>query len=249
MLNDMTYPRIDITGGPGRPPGRTVRRPFLVIALLAFAAFIVVPWLASFATDWLWFQEIHFESVFLKSLVARATLFVATGAVAFAFLYGNARWATRGSGIPAVFVSHTGARVDFSAIIPRLLLLGSLLAAFFMAVIASASWMTILMALNGTAVGETDPMLGRDVGFYLFRLPAISGVLSSLVVLTVLSLISSALLYVSRGQISRPTRSISADAPASRHLGALVILLLVVFAVQLWFVDASSLLYSSTCST
>ncbi len=246
MLNDMTYPRIDITGGPGRPPGRTVRRPFLVIALLAFAAFIVVPWLASFATDWLWFQEIHFESVFLKSLVARATLFVATGAVAFAFLYGNARWATRGSGIPAVFVSHTGARVDFSAIIPRLLLLGSLLAAFFMAVIASASWMTILMALNGTAVGETDPMLGRDVGFYLFRLPAISGVLSSLVVLTVLSLISSALLYVSRGQISRPTRSISADAPASRHLGALVILLLVVFAVQLWFVDASSLLYSST---
>ena len=246
MLNDMTYPRIDITGGPGRSAAPKVRRPFLVIAAIAFAAFFVVPWLASFATDWLWFQEIHFESVFLKSLVARATLFVVSGAFAFAFLYGNARWATRGSGVPAVFMSRSGVRVDFSSVVPRVLLYSSLLIAFFMAIVASASWMTVLMAFNGTAVGETDPMLGRDIGFYLFRLPAIAGVLSSLVVLTVLSLVSSALLYVARGQISRPTRSVSVDSDASRHLGALVAALLLVFAVQLWFVDASSLLYSNT---
>jgi uncharacterized membrane protein (UPF0182 family) len=246
MLNDMTYPRIDITGGPGHPPASKVRRPFLVIAAVVFAAFFVVPWLASFATDWLWFQEIHFESVFLKSLVARATLFVVFGTLAFAFLYSNARWATRGGGVPAFFMSRTGVRVDFSALVPRLLLFGSLIVAFFMAIVASASWMTVLMAFNGAAVGETDPMLGRDIGFYLFRLPAISAVLSALVVLTVLSLVSSALLYAARGQISRPTRSVTVDAGASRHLGALVMLMLLVFAVQLWFVDASSLLYSST---
>ena len=241
----MTYPRADITGGPGRLPAPKVRRPFLIIAAIAFAAFVVVPWLASFATDWLWFQEIHFESVFLKSLLARATLFVASGTVAFAFLYMNVRWATRGAG-PAVFVSRGGVRVDFSSVVPRLALFGSLLIALFMAIVASASWMTVLMAFNGAAVGETDPLLGRDIGFYLFKLPAISGVLASLVVLTLISLVSSVALYLARGQIARPTRVVSVDAGASRHIGALLVLLLLAFAVQLWFVDASSLLYSST---
>jgi len=70
-----------------------------VIGIVAalFVALIVVPWLASFATDWLWFKEIGFQSVFATSLVWRIGLFVIGGGFAFAYMYGNVRLARASS--------------------------------------------------------------------------------------------------------------------------------------------------------
>ena len=51
--------------------------------------------LAGLATDWLWFREIHFESVFVTSLGWRVALFAIGALLAFAFVYGNVRLATR----------------------------------------------------------------------------------------------------------------------------------------------------------
>ena len=43
---------------------RSLRRFVLWIVAAIFIALIVVPWLASFFTDWLWFKEIGFQTVF-----------------------------------------------------------------------------------------------------------------------------------------------------------------------------------------
>ena len=48
-----------------------------------------VPALAEFYTDWLWFEDVGYEQVFLKSLGARALLTVLSGVVVFALLGGN----------------------------------------------------------------------------------------------------------------------------------------------------------------
>src|SRR5690242_4919876 len=83
------------------PPRRTHPRRILLAVLAAvFLVVVLIPWLASFATDWLWFKEIHFESVFVTSLVARVMLFVVTALVAFGFVYGNLRLASRGVDLP-----------------------------------------------------------------------------------------------------------------------------------------------------
>src|SRR5207248_1206791 len=83
---------------------------------------VVLPALAGFATDWLWYDEIRFESVFLTSLVARALLFIVTGLVAFAFLYGNIRWSRQRAGrVPTLYVNRVGAApVDLSRVVPGL---------------------------------------------------------------------------------------------------------------------------------
>src|SRR3954469_8195196 len=91
--------------GPGRLPPlpRSLRRVVLSIAALAFIGLIIVPWLATFFTDWLWFKEIGFQTVFATSLVARIALFVIGGAVAFAWFYGNVRFARgAGTGFPVL---------------------------------------------------------------------------------------------------------------------------------------------------
>ena len=231
----------------GPSPASGLRRVILGLAAAAFLAVFVVPWLASVATDWLWFHEVHFESVFTTSLMARATLFVVAAVVAFAFLYTNFWWAQRRFvGVPTLFLNRNGVAVDLTPLVSKLLIVVALFVAFVTGVFASAQWMSVLMALHGVAVGDADPVFGRDIGFYLFRLPTISALLSTFVVLTMLSIAGVLLLYLIRGAVTLPPRRASIEPSASRHVGALVVLLLFGFAVQLWFVDSAALLYSGT---
>ena len=60
--------------------------PILIVLVLLGT---IVPAGAKFYTDWLWFDELGFESVFLRSLSAKATVGIVSGAVAFALLAGN----------------------------------------------------------------------------------------------------------------------------------------------------------------
>jgi uncharacterized membrane protein (UPF0182 family) len=126
------------------------------------------------------------------------------------------------------------------------LLAGAALVAIVAALILSAQWMPALMFLHGVPVGETEPLFGRDIGFYLFQLPAISAALSALVALTLVSLVGTALFYATRGDIAIGPRRIAIETRPARHLGVLLALLFVLFSVQLWFVDSSALLYSTT---
>ena len=244
----MTNPPAIPLRGSSRPTRPSVRKIVLAVLAVAFLTFVVIPWFGSFATDWLWFKEVHFEPVFVTSLVWRSALFVGGAAIAFGFVHGNVRLATADlAGFPALFVDRGGGmRVDISRFVPRLFMGGTLFIAFVAGVSASVMWMTVLMALHGATVGSVDTLFGRDVGFYLFKLPAISALLSTLVALTVISLAGAAIMYGLRGELVLPPRKTSAGPGAARHLGSLLALLFVLFAVRLWIVGASELLYSGT---
>ena len=73
-------------------PLRVPRFSLLVAALVLFTA---IPSFAEFYTDWLWFRELGFEQVFLKSLSAQATTGLAVGAVVLAVLWLNLRLSLR----------------------------------------------------------------------------------------------------------------------------------------------------------
>ena len=246
----MTFPSAGFRPRSEAPLSPRLRRIALGLLAAGFFVFFVMPALAGFATDWLWYEEIRFESVFLTSLIARALLFVVTGVVAFAFLYGNIRWSRQRAGrVPTLYVNRVGAApLDVSRVVPGLLLAGALLVALVTALIASAQWMTVLMALHAVPVGQPDPLFGRDIGFYLFRLPAVSAGLTLLVLLTGLSLLGTGLVYAIGGALVLPPASKRAtvEPRAARHLGALLALLFVLFGIQLWIVDTAALLYSTT---
>jgi uncharacterized membrane protein (UPF0182 family) len=213
-----------------------------------FVALIVIPWLASFATDWLWFKEIGFQSVFVRSLVWRIGLFVGGGAFAFGYFYGNVRVARgTGTGFPVLYVNRgDGVSVDVSRMLTRLFLPAALVLAFLTAVSATASWLDVLKGFNGVPIGTRDPLFGRDISFYLFRLPLISAVLGTLITLTFLSIVAAAVMYWMRNDITLPPRRASAKPRAARHLGALLVFLFVLLGLRLWIVGTASLLYSTT---
>ena len=103
---------------------------------------IVIPWLATFATDWLWFGEIGFRSVFVTSLVWRVALFFLGGAFTFAYFYGNVRIARgTGTGFPVLYVNRgDGVTVDVSRTFTRLFFPIAIVLSFITAISFSAAW-------------------------------------------------------------------------------------------------------------
>jgi len=230
------------------PLPRSLRRFVLAVVATLFIAFAVIPWLASFFTDWLWFKEIGFQTVFATSLISRIGLFILGGAFAFGLFYGNVRLARgSGTGFPVLYINRgDGVSIDISRAFTRLFFPAALFIALLTAISFSASWLTVLKGLNGVALGQRDPLFNRDISFYLFTLPLVSGVLGTLITLTFVSLIATGAMYWLRKDITLPPRRSIAKPRAARHIGVLVALLFVLLAIRLWIVGTSSLLYSTT---
>ena len=62
---------------------------------------------------------------------------------------------------------------------------------------AAEQWRTLLQAVYGTPFGVTDPVFGRDVGYYVFTLPAIELVTGMLFGLLLLALVASCFRFMS----------------------------------------------------
>jgi uncharacterized membrane protein (UPF0182 family) len=74
------------------------RIPRGLLLLLAIAIFAGIPSFAEFYTDWLWYREVGYADVFLKSLSARATTGMVVGGLVFAAAAPPARVRDRDAG-------------------------------------------------------------------------------------------------------------------------------------------------------
>ncbi len=82
---------------PGKA-GRLVRvRGFtwLILGITTLALLSTAGQIVGFYTDWLWFREVRFTSVFVTVLQTQVLLGAVTGAVFFLILYGNVTLARR----------------------------------------------------------------------------------------------------------------------------------------------------------
>jgi uncharacterized membrane protein (UPF0182 family) len=222
---------------------------FVGIAAL-LALILATPSLLGILTDWWWFKEIGFQVVFTQQLTTQGWLFLAVGAVTAAFLYGNLRIAQRGV-VPNPVVVQVGGpaapQLDLTRTLRRLSAPVALVAALLAGLAATPLWETVLQAANGTKFGAVDPVFSRDVGFYVFTLPALSAVLGFLSGITVVTLIGLVFVYFLRTDIIlRPPRHVHIERSAGVHLAALLGLLFLITAVRLWVVDSANLLYSTT---
>lgn len=224
------------------------RAPLLIIVALAAVFFILVPAGSSFLVELWWFREIGYQVVFLKELVARSLLFAGAGVLAFATLHTTLRIAQRGV-VPDPVLVHVGDAappVDVSHAVKRLRFPLAIVLGLLFALGASAQWETVLQWMHRTPFGVTDPVFGRDVGYYVFALPALSLVLGLLSTLAVLALLSTIPVYFFRGDIVIAPRRLRIEPSAGMHLAVLLAISFVLTALRLWFVDSASLLYSTT---
>src|SRR4029077_3366639 len=103
-----------------------------------------------------------------------------------------------------------------------------------------------LQALNRTAFGVSDPVFGREVGYYVFALPAIASLIGMLRGLVIFTLIVSLFLHLLRGRVILPPQRVGLQPPADRHVAALLVGFLLLTAIQIWLVRIPELMYSTT---
>jgi uncharacterized protein len=245
----------------GRTFGRP-RRPRLWL-LLALALVVLVFWplFAGFYTDWLWFQEVGYQTVFSTTLKAKAFFGLLGGALAAALFWLNVRLALKVSeksgraGYTFYIGNQPVAIADAGRTLARLALPISLAVGFFVGARCWAAWETLLQWRYGAAFGETDPIFGYDIAFFFFTLPALEFIAGLLLVLVLALLAAAAVVYVGRAAVSlgagfaaggeRVVGGFSVEPGARAHLLALVAALFLVIAWRT-YLGRPELLFSAS---
>jgi hypothetical protein len=221
---------------------------FFVLALLALL-FFAGPSAVRFYTDWLWFGEVGYQSVFLTMLRAQATLFTVVFATAALWLSFNFRAALTGVGdLRPVFTTREGielplpSRRQLATIVSGVAMVLAIVISLF----ASSRWETWLSWRNAQAFGVADPILGRDAAFYVFTLPFLQLVRGLLQGLVLIAGIGAGLLYFVSGSFSSRVGSVLWIAPAARrHLSLLAAAFLLLLAFGAWLGQAERLVQPS----
>jgi uncharacterized membrane protein (UPF0182 family) len=229
-----------------------MNRRWLILGVLALVLMFVVPSVAQYYTDWLWFREVGYERVFLRTLNAQGAVFLATFGAVFTFLLINLRIARRALRRPQIVV---GTGTDGR---PIALQTGQLIgwvtpAAAFLALLfgisAAGDWLDWLSFFNRVPFGDRDPLFNRDVSFYVFRLPVWQSIRQQALFLTFLALVGCGLLYVLSGSFVMEQRRGSTGWPrfrlvpaARRHLALLGAGMFGLMAWGTWLARAQTLL-------
>mgnify|MGYP003352921320 CR=1 FL=1 len=208
-----------------------------------------VPAAVGFYTDWLWFGEVGFQSVYLTMLRAQGAMFAVMFAVTASWLLVNLRAAIASvSHARPVFTTRDGVQVplpgrrQLEAVVPFVALIG----AFVVALAASGEWEVWLSWRNAVPFGRVDPVLGRDISFFIFTLPVIQEVRTTAQVLIVIAAVLSGALYFVSGSLTGgfPARFMLSEG-ARRHLALLAAAFFGTLALGAWTGRAEYLLSPS----
>jgi uncharacterized membrane protein (UPF0182 family) len=232
---------------------RPIRAIIIVAALLLFFG---GPSLLGFYTNWLWFDEVGYPQVYSTMLRAQGTLFTIVFIASAIWLTANLRVALGAIGdVRPVFTTREGIEVTLPGQqqMRTLAMALATLVAVFIGLFASNRWETWLEWRNAVEFGQADPILGRDVSYYVFSLPFLQLVRGIAQTLVVLAALASAGLYLLSGSLTTgfPAR-MSLTPSARRHLALLAALFLLLLAFGAWLsrseqlIRGANLIYGAT---
>ncbi len=219
----------------------------ILLLVLGLIALGFVGEIVPLYTDWLWFQEVGYTEVFVTTLEFRGSLFTTVAVVVLVFLYGNLTFAARRARPDVLWELEDQlglpGRVVIEPIIRRFLPVVLAFIAFTAGMRASARWETVLQYINAVPFGTSDPLFGRDLGFFVFALPFWRMALGWATALVIGTLVLTVVIYVLQRSLVLTARGPRLAVGARRHLLLLGAVFLALTAVGFWL-DRFELLYS-----
>jgi len=208
-----------------------LRKNKLISALIVI--FVLLPSLLSllnYYTDWLFFVETGFSSVFTTTLYAKTGVGLLFAVILFAvimisLLYANSlRFPMNGLFVVGGLNLRLP-REEALRLAKPVSALAALVLAFFAGNWGAFKWEEVLLFANGVDVGTVDPVIGKDIGFYLFSLPLLESLRGFVSFALVASTALAAALYFVSGGIVLSERGVAIDSRVRRHLAVMVALL------------------------
>src|SRR5215831_6077077 len=243
-MSDQTM-TIGITGPRRRAPWRGAVVVLIIAAIVLSVCLILLGLAGDFLVDWLWFSTIGYLGVFWTTIAAEGevffAVFVATAIIlwvngSIASRFGRSPWMYR----PADFEwKRTG-----SATLPEVLEFMrhrspwpfvTASAASLLAVLVAwgevHNWGVFLRFLYHVPYGANDPLYDKDIGFYLFALPAYVVIKNWVLLTLLLSALFAGAIYWVHGHIEYDAQRRSMSPTAIAH-GS--VLLGFFFVVKAW---------------
>lgn len=163
---------------------------FIVIAVVVY---LVLQFGVGLYTDYLWFQHLKVESVFLTRLWAQVGVGLTVAILAMILFWVNA-FIARWQSIRSVLFFSEEILVA-QKFITWLIWLVGLGLGWLVGLAASGNWLLFLRYWQQRPFNLTDPIFNQDAGFYIFSLPVYHFIQSWLLVGLFLSLIGAAAVY------------------------------------------------------
>ncbi len=210
------------------------KKKLIVLAVILVLLAAVLGSLSTFWTEYEWFKHLGFESVYLTQLFAKVGTGVAFGLVAFIFLLVHVQLIKRFSKPRKDWTIPTPeGDIDVKEIVSKVsgpvVITAAVVAAAVMGVWASRYWEDMLKFFEQTPFNAADPVLGKDIGFYLFTLPAMQFAQEWLVYLGGVGVLLPAAIYFLRGELVMQGRLPEMSRQVRGHLlFSLALVLLVI---------------------
>jgi len=204
----------------------------LLVLAGALVLFILLSILKGFYTEWLWFHNLEYGSVYVTILRTRVLIFF-SAAIIFSILFlGNLVLATRLTPrTEAHFWPWAIVRPIQSAL--RLgVILGTALLSLIFGLVAQSNWEVILRFFNWQPFGILDPVFQREIGFYVFSLPFLHLLQGWLLGALIITLLGSAGAYLLSYGVQRLRFDFA--RPVLAHIGGLAMVIMGLFAWGYW---------------
>lgn len=224
---------------PKRPRRATRGRIAVVVVIVVVILGLSLRGIATFYTDYLWFQQLHFTSVFRGVLVVQVFLAVFFCVFFFALLLVNLFVADRiaprfrPAGPEDELVQRYREAVGPHANKVRIVV--AVVFALFEGVGTRSQWNNWILFRHGTSFHVKDPQFGKDVGFYVFKLPFIQFFIDWLFVAIVVTLVVTLVFHYLNGgiRVQSPVQRVTPQVKA--HISVLLGALALVKAVGYWY--------------
>jgi len=231
--------------------------PLLIAASLLLAIIVVVTTGSGLLVDWLWFGMLGFGAVFVTTWGTMLVAFGVAAVLSAVLLALNGVLAARtlpppqvrrlrlmrgngNDGVPDI-LEFTPENLPWRVIVVAL----AAVLGVFIGVAQAGNWETFLNWLYGVPFGRSDPLFGKDLGFYVFVLPAY-GILRDWGILMVfLAIVMAGGVYWARGAIDVESGAPRVSPAAVRHLSALLAIFFIIKAAD-YFLQRYDLLLSNT---
>lgn len=228
----------------------------IATAIFAAICLVLLALVSDFLVDWMWFSAIGYRQVFWTTIVAKAGIFFVVFAATAVIVWTNARLALHvvrrqrvrfPAGFDWKFATTTPTPDLFEFMRDRLpwslTIAGSTgLVALLVALGEVSNWSVLLQFLYHLPYGANDPLYDRDIGFYLFSLPAYIAIKNWALLTLFVSALFAAMIYWVHDDIGYQAQRWSISPTAIAHGSALLGCFL---AVKAWsfYLDRYLLLY------
>ena len=226
------------------------RRGLSFLVFIGIIGFSVARGIATFFTNYLWFDSVNLNEVWVKILLTRLGLVGATTTIAFAFIFINLRLATRATPVIDIFEAFDTQdplarfRSWVSERFARFRLTGALALSLFLGAGSSTLWEQVLLFINQENFNITDPVFNNDISNYIFGLPLYRLFVSWGFQLITLTSIVVVLYFIATGAMQlRPQKLPEVSSGGKAHLSVLLAFVAILKAVA-YRLDAMELLYS-----